>query len=498
MLLYYIVPLKHRWTVLLATSLLFFALVSTYLVAYVITTAIGVYCSARAIDCRNCKEDLSPEKAKKYKRINKAEVVITVLFNLTVLGVLKYFNFLGESFCSLLNLCGAGVTFRAIKFVLPIGISFYTLSAIGYLVDIHRKKYHAERNFFKILLFLSFFPTILEGPICRYDQTGTLLSEGHRADYKGITFGLQRILWGLFKKMIVADRIYLLVNAVSKEYELYSGLVCLLFILGYTIQLYADFSGFMDIALGAAEVFGIKLPENCRQPFFASSAQEFWQRWHITLGTWLKEYVFYSVALSPGMMKFGKRIKKKHKNHFTKTLPTIIALLAVWVCNGVWHGPKWTYIVYGLYYFVIISTGMLLEPLFKKLYEKIKLNPQCIGLKIWRHVRTLLIILVGETIFGAPTLGAAFHILGSLFRPYHGAAFSVALDWKEYIVLLCGLALMLTVGILKERKVDVREKIAGWALPLRWLVYASVFAFVIIFGAYGSLYKSVPFIYGKF
>lgn len=158
----------------------------------------------------------------------------------------------------------------------------------------------------------------------------------------------------------------MLVYKISESPSEYSGVAGLMFIVCYTLQLYADFSGFIDIAIGGGQLFGIKMDENFRQPFFAKSAQEFWQRWHITLGSWLKDYVFYSVALSPKLNKACNKLKKKHKNHFTKMLPTAVALLAVWICNGLWHGPEWKYIVFGLYYFVIIVSGMMLEPLFKK------------------------------------------------------------------------------------------------------------------------------------
>lgn len=479
-------------------SVAFYALLSTYLFAFALCTAIGVYFSARAIHKRNNSiEEPTEEDKKRIKKLNKTVIVVTILFNLGILAFLKYYNFLGGSVCSLLNLMGANIEFRALKLILPLGISFYTLAAIGYLVDVHRKKYAPEKNFFKILLFLTYFNTVMEGPILRYDGAATLF-EGHRADYKGICHGFQRILWGLFKKLIIADRAYLLIKTINASPTSYSGAACLLYILLYTLQLYTDFSGFMDISLGASEIFGIKLPENFRQPFFAKSAQEFWQRWHITLGTWLKEYVFYSVALSPGMMKFGKKIKKKHKNHFTKILPTGIALLAVWVCNGVWHGPQWNYIVYGLYYFVIIFGGMLMEPLFAKLYKKMKLDSNCIGLRIMRHVRTLLIIFVGETIFGAPTLYDAFYILGHLFVPYDGSVLALGLDWKEMIVLAVAVVVLIAVGFIKEKKIAVRDGIDSLVLPLRWLIYVAGIAVVIMFGAYGSLYTSVPFMYGNF
>ena len=499
--IYYIVPLKHRWIVLLCVSLAFNLFINRYLLVYAIMTAIGVYFSARGIQKRNyiasiC--ELNEEDKKKIKKQNKASMVLTILFNLAILGFLKYFNFFGNTIFSLINLFGAGLKFKALNLVLPLGISFYTLTAIGYLVDVNRKKYPAESNFFKVLLFIVFFPTLVEGPFLRFDQDGRELFEGHKANYKGIMHGFQRILWGLFKKYVIADRVFLLVNTISSSPFEYTGLASLFFILGYTLQLYADFSGFIDIVIGIGELFGIKLPENFKQPFFAKGAQEFWQRWHITLGTWFKEYVFYTVALTDGMKKFSKAIKKKHKNHFTKILPSIVALFCVWICNGLWHGPEWKYIVYGLYYFVIISLGMLCEPLFKKMWSKMKINPNCTVLNIFRHVRTLLIIFIGETIFGANTLPDAVQILGSVFVPYHGSLLELGLDWKEFVILGVGVIVLIVVGILKEKKINIRDAIDKLALPLRWTIYISAIVFIVIFGAYGTQYSLVPFMYGGF
>lgn len=498
-LVYYLVPMRVRWVVLLVFSLLFSALISTYMIAFFLFTAVSVYCATRW-GFRCPAEDASASAIKRCDRTNRLVIALTILLNLAILGVLKYFNFFGGMFNSLLSLSGTSFRLPALRVMLPLGISFYTLCAIGYMVDILRKKYPAERNFGKVCLFLCFFPKILEGPICRYDQTAPDLFEGHAADYREMMFGVQRIVWGLFKKIVVADRLFLLVKTVADAPSQYSGVASLLFMVCYTVQLYADFSGFIDIALGSSQLFGVRLPENFRQPFFAKSAQEFWQRWHITLGAWLKEYVFYTVALSPRVTGPAAKIKKRFRNHFTKMLPTIVALLAVWLCNGLWHGPEWKYIVYGLYYFAIITAGMLTAPLFAKLYAKLKIkNPdKNIPLRILRHVRTLAIILIGETIFGAHTLTDAFTILASLFRPYHGSVFALGLDMREWLVALAGMAVMLAVGIVKERGVCIRAQIAQRALPVRWATYLAMAMFVVVFGAYGNLYTVVPFIYGTF
>lgn len=506
--LYYIIPLKYRWIVLLCVSLGFYAVMDSqfYFLVFAIVTAIGVYFSALGIQRRNDKAaanaEITDAEKKKIKRLNKASIVVTILFNLGILAFLKYFNFFGESVVSFLNLFHAGIKFRGLSLFLPLGISFYTLSAIGYLVDVHRRKYAAEKNPFKILAFLTFFASIIEGPILRYDQDGRQIVEGHKFEYKNFAHGAQRVLWGLFKKVVIADRAFLIVNTIASAPTSYSGAASLFFILGYTLQLYADFSGFMDIALGVAEMFGIKLPENFRQPFFAKGPQEFWQRWHITLGTWFKEYIFYTVALTNGMKKFSKAVKKKYKNHFTKTLPTIVALFCVWFCNGLWHGPKWSYIVYGLYYFVIISLGMMFEPLWKKMWEKLKVKQNSIWLNIVRHIRTLLIIFVGETIFwsGDPghNLTEAFYILGSLFTPYKSSLLGLGLDWTEVLVLVLSVAVLIVVDTLKEKKINIRDEIDKLVLPARWFIYLAGVAIVLIFGAYGDIYATVPFMYGGF
>lgn len=495
---YYLFPKKIRWTVLLAFSFLFSVLVSTYLFVFFLATAASVYLVTRYV-IRFPQEGADEQTLKKSRRRNYAAIALAIVFNLAILGVLKYYNFFGGAFNSLLSLSGVSFRFPALHIALPVGISFYTLTAVGYMVDIHRRKYVPEKNFAKVCLFLCFFPQILEGPICRFDQTGSQLFEGHDADYRGMLFGVQRILWGLFKKMVVADRLYLLVKTISDAPSQYSGVASLLFMVCYTVQLYADFSGFIDIALGSGELFGIRLPENFRQPFFAKSAQEFWQRWHITLGAWLKEYVFYTVALSPRVTRPAGKLRKKFRNHFTKMLPTIVALFAVWLCNGLWHGPEWKYIVYGMYYFVIIVAGLLFEPLFKKLYAKLGIDAEKnVPLRIFRHVRTLVIILVGETIFGANDLWGAYTILTSLFRPYHGSIFALGLDAQEWIIALIGMAAMLAVGIFKERGVNLRAKLGEAVLPVRWASYLAVAVFIVLFGAYGDLYAVVPFIYGNF
>ena len=514
---YYIIPKKFRWIDLLLVSVLFYAIISKHLIIYLLLTIFSVYGGALLISKNNqmlgnkilpveneteeqkaLRKEQEKKRKAKIKKKSKYIITLIIIFNLAIIAVLKYCNFFGGTLNGIIKLFKGSYRIKTFKILLPLGISFYTLSAIGYIVDVYRAKYFAEKNFAKVMLFLIFVPQIIQGPVVRYEQTADNIFSGHDFNFKKIAFGFQRIFWGLFKKMVIADRLALLVTKVANTPTDFSGIASLMFMICYTIQLYCDFSGFIDIAIGCGELFGIDLPENFRQPFFSKSAQEFWRRWHITLGAWLKEYVFYSVALSPSVTRLANSIKKRHKNYFTKMIPTYIAMFFVWVCNGLWHGPEWKYFAYGMYYFVLIFLGMITEPLFKNLWTKLKVNPDSKFLNVLRHIRTLIIIVLGETIFGANTLSDGFYILGSIFRKYHGSIFELGLDYKELLVAFIACLVVLSTSIAKEKGINVREKVATLVLPVRWAIYLALILAVVIFGAYGGMYATTPFIYGGF
>ena len=233
---------------------------------------------------------------------------------------------------------------RPEKLLMPIGISFYTLQAIGYMTDVYWGTIQAETEIWRTALFLGFFPQIMEGPIARYSDVADTLYTGKPLEYRNVVDGYVRIFWGLFKKMVIADRMALMVNQVFDHYADYHGAVILAAAIGYVIQLYMEFSGCMDIIIGSGKLFGICLPENFRQPFCAKNPSEFWRRWHITLGAWFKAYIFYPVSVS-GLVKKWNQYGRKHcGKHITRLVTSAIALFPVWVANGVWHGAQWNYI----------------------------------------------------------------------------------------------------------------------------------------------------------
>ena len=301
-IVYYALPKKIQWAWLLIMSYAYYFTFSIKTSLFMVFTTIVVYAGGRWLDKVNTeseaylsehKKDMSRDEKKEYKAAVKkkkrriAALIIVIAFG--VLAAVKYCNFAIENVNAILSLTGSSKTISFLDIALPIGISFYTFQSVSYVIDVYQGKYRSENNIFKFALFVSFFPQLLQGPIGRFDKLGHQFYEGHSFDLKTVQFGLQRIGWGIAKKVILADRTAPLVNNVFNNFEMYTGFHYIMAVLMYSVQLYMDFSGGIDIVVGVAQMLGITMDENFRQPYFSKSIGEFWRRWHITLGTWMKD-----------------------------------------------------------------------------------------------------------------------------------------------------------------------------------------------------------------
>lgn len=508
-LLYFLMPGRARWGVLLAASYVFYFLSSKLLVLSLLATTVCVYFCGLAIGRINARFALAKQTASREEKKalrqkaagqKKQVVLLAVLVNFGLLLFFKYFNFFGETINGVFSLFSGLSPVPHLNLLMPMGISYYTLQAVGYVVDVYRGRAEPDRHFGRLALFLAFFPQMVEGPIGRYGELAQQLYEPHRASVENLMQGMEMILWGLFKKMVVADRAGIFVDAVFQEGAGYTGLPVMLAVLLYTVQIYADFSGVMDIVGGVARLFGIQLAQNFRRPFFSASVQEFWRRWHITLGAWLRDYVFYPVSLSKPVLALGKAAKKRFKGHVGRQLPALCALFFVWLGNGLWHGAGWKYIVYGLYYYAIMAAGTLCEPLCVKALHALRIHREGAPWHCFQVLRTCVFVYIGMLIFRAPSLGAAGATLASMFHgPFLGGQMLVpdfgAVDWA--MLTICVL-LMLAVSILQERGVSVRALIARRPLPVRWSAYFAALFAIILFGVYGDGYQVGTFLYGNF
>lgn len=513
LLIYQLFPEKHRPKVLLLASYIFFWSLSGKLLLYLLLSTlamhyIGIWLSSTRKELLVKEQTVEDRKALKavYAKKSRGILFFGIAIQLGMLLVLKYSGFFAGNLNGLLELVSLPAFLPSLQFALPIGISFYTLQAISYLMDIYYQKIEADDNIGRLALYLAFFPGLMEGPICRYSQTAKNLYAGRPLEYKNITFGTQRILWGLFKKLLIADRLNMLVVTVFDKPgpSHYSGITVIVAAILYTFQLYADFSGCIDITIGTGEMFGITIPENFRQPFFSKTASEFWRRWHITLGSWLKDYIFYPISLTKFVKKLGKSSKAKFGRHLGQIIPSSIALLGVWVCNGLWHGTGWKYLFFGMYYFTLILIGNLCEPMIQKLTDTLKIDRNAWYYRILQTVKILPIIFTGELFFRANGLGVGLKMFGSIFTGFQwstltdGSLLKLGLSNKDFTVVLFGLTAVLIVGILHEKGIAIRERIAGWNIAVRWgFLYAAI-VIVIIFGAYGAGYIPAKLIYAGF
>ena len=503
-MLYQITPANRRWMILLGANAVFFALLSSGLILYIVvsiilTHYIGIWMENTAIAG---KERQLP--GKQIKKEKSHILLFGILVQLSILITLKYSNFFCMNLSEMLRSFGWNYNYQDQKWAIPIGISYYTLQSISYMADVNSGKIQAERNIAKIALYMSFFPTILEGSITRFADVSEALYCGKAISYENLTDGYQRILWGLFKKIVVADHIAPIVSVIFGSHT-DKGVLCLLGAIAYTMQLYADFSGTIDIVIGSGKIFGVKIAENFRQPFFAKNAGDFWRRWHITLGTWFRDYIFYPVSLSKPMAKLSKQTKQHFGVKVSRFVAPSIALLCVWLANGLWHGPKWNYILYGCYYFVLIFFENLFEKPLEDLSHKFHFSLEKGGFRIFRAVKLFFIVIMGEMLFRADTISIAKTMLKSiLYRFDIGILFHM--EWtrefgvsrSDIVIIIIGIITIAVVDILNERGISVRARIRKYPLPIRWTVTYGAILCIIVFGAYGAGYDATAMIYAGF
>ena len=396
-----------------------------------------------------------------------------------MLAVLKYTNFAVANVNAIFH-----TSFSFQKWMLPLGISFYTFQSMGYLLDVYWGKCKAEKNPLRFALFVSFFPQILQGPIGRFDRLAVQLYQEHRFDLQRMQYALQLILWGFFKKLVLADRAAVVVNQVFLNYTQYSGVLNLVAVLMYSVQLYMDFSGGMDVVMGVASLFGIELDQNFKRPYFAVSITDFWHRWHITLGTWMKDYIFYPLSLSKWMGKLGKSAKKIFGKTYGRALPICLANIVVFLVVGIWHGAAWKFIVYGLYNGLIIGFSGLMVQNYRSWKKRLHINDKSNGWKVFQIVRTFLLVNISWFFDRADTIPQALQMMKNAvtdFTPKQLLEIQVGTGnaGVKYTILALGILVIsclavFVVSFLQERGIQIRNALAARPWVIRWIAYMAL------------------------
>lgn len=483
---------EKRWLVLFGAGIVFYATFSvkyflSFIPLWLLTYGAGLLIEkiqkTQKAKVKECEDRSEKKKIKEqYTRRSRLVLVAGIVTALAMLILMKYTGLF-----------------------MPLGISFYTMQSIGYMTDVYWKKIAPEKNPIKLFTFLLFFLTVVEGPITAYANIKDTLFAGNPATPDSIVKGYTRLMWGCMKKLVIADRLSPVVAVLFADAGGGMGYKAVMAAVLFTIMEYMDFSGCMDMVCGIGSIFGINMPENFRQPFFAKNASEFWRRWHITLGVWFRTYIFYPVSTSQLAKKWVKFSKDKNINaHASRMVISALALFPVWMGNGFWHGPKSTYIAYGLFYFIMIMLELIFEPLGDRILESLKLEKESKGVTAFRMVRTWLVIFSGELIFQANNMGDAFSMFKSIFtNPGLNMAstqeiLSWGMDAADWVVVAVALVVVFVVNIMREKGVTLTDALMNKPVYIRYTAIAALALVIMILGLYGPGHTEVDLIYANF
>lgn len=517
LLIFNMLPARKKWWVLTAASVVFYLSYSVAGIFVMVITALLIYFAGLKVqglrdgfaDWLDKNRETTDKAARKeakavYQKKQKLYVAGAVTVTLGILFMCKYFGALASGINGLFNT----KIWTAENILLPFGISYYSLQLIGYLVDVHRGVVDAEKNPFKVILFGCFFLSIMQGPFNRY---GDLMPQLCREERRKLTsddyrMAALKIAGGYIKKLCIADQFAQIANEVFTNYSKYKGVGIVLGVVCFAVQLYADFSGYMDIIVGIGQLFGIKMPENFRQPFFSRNMSEFWQRWHITLGLWLKDYVFYPVLKSEAFKKLGKNLSLKVGKQASRKIPTYLGMLILWTLIGAWHGAGLNYVFgVGILQFIYIFLGEVFEPLFVKIKKLFHIDDKKLWWHIFQSLRCTALMMFAWVFFNAPSIGAALIMLKNMLRRpmlrHVMAVFSSKVvdgPYRTLIYFLVCIVLIVIVDLLHEKGISLRKTVTSKPYPVRLVFYLGLVFALIIFGAYGGNYIASDFIYTGF
>ena len=496
LIIYYLVPVLTKWVVLLIASIAYYLISGNGVLILYPIAAVTVTWGLLQLLSKTTEEELA-----KRRIILGAELLVL----LGILIVLKY-----------LKLIGGGI-------VAPLGLSFYTFILLGYFIEVYNGIGTAQKSLLRTALYGLYFPVMISGPIMKTRESGDQFFEYHPLDYKNLTYGIQRMLWGFFKELVISERLAVVVNTIYGNDQQYQGAYIWLGTVCFAFQLYTNFSGCMDIVIGISETFGIVLPENFRTPFLAKSISEYWRRWHATLGVWMKDNVFYPLLRSKMIMNLNKTLKGKLGKKKAKNITNYVAMFILWLSVGLWHGGEMKYVIgSGLLHWFYIVFGEVTLPFFTWLFaDKLHMNLKSKGADVFRVIRTFFLVCIGDLFFRSDNVPHALRMLGEGVRVFNpqifidGSLLNLGLDLVEWGILLVSLGILIVVSAIQYKMemqgdskeesssryagcTNIREYLATKSLPLRWVILIAFLFFCILLAEYGPGYSAAEFIYKDF
>ena len=488
--IYYIVPKKFQWIILLISST-FFLFYNNFHIETVIQASVVLLSSYFS--------GILIEKNNNNSKNSKLFLIIGIAIILGQLIYLKYTNLFLNTANHIFAFLNLPYKFLMVERNSLIGISYYSLIMIGYITDIYRGVCIAQKNIFKCALFMSYFPILSSGPFIRYEESKDELYGKHKFSYERMCYGLVLILWGIFKILIISQRLGMYVDRVYSNLAIYSGLYTFIAVLFFPLQLYTNFSGSINIIMGVSEILGIQLPQNFTVPFASRTITEFWRNWHITLGSWLRDYVLYPLQKSNFIQNINKTCKNIFGKKVGKRISLYFSLFVMWLLIGIWHGGAYTYIIgSGLLQFLYILLEDILEPIVSKINKKLGINTNTFYYKLYQRIRTYLLFSFAMIFFRATSVSNALKIINSclVWNPIIHI-FMAGLDISDFTVLIISLIILFIVEKI-QLKENAIQKLFNKNIFIRWgVLYLLIFS-IMIFGCYGPGYNPADFIYRGF
>ena len=459
--LYFLLPHKFRWLLLLLASCYFYmAFIPAYILILAITIVIDYFAG------------IWMERTEGRKK--KFFLVASIVSTCSVLFLFKYFNFFNANFDAIAHFFRWNYGIEYLKLALPIGLSFHTFQSLSYVIEVYRGKQKVERHFGIYALYVMFYPQLVAGPIERPQNLLHQFYENHKFEYERVVSGLQLMAWGMFKKVVIADRLSFFVDAVFNNVGRYSSAHFIIASTFFAFQIYCDFSGYSDIARGSARVMGFGLMENFRRPYFSKSVSEFWKRWHISLSTWFRDYLYIPLG--------GNRVPK-NRWYFN--------LFVTFLISGFWHGARWNFIIWGALHGFFLIFSIITEKIRGRISAFFRL-PRFIFIRdIWQMSATFLLILVGWVFFRANNLKDALYIVTHLFSDLSLSGLTI-LGREQFVIASSLILLLLYIEFWQER-LNVHEFFSKKVF-LKWSFYLAIILIILFFG----IFQQKDFIYFQF
>lgn len=482
-LIYFLIPdrIKHIW--LLIASYYFYMNWNAKYGLLLLFSTVCTYVCGLALEKIN-RSDANAVQTKKRSQIC---IMLCIFIVLAILAYFKYANFILQSLDTALSYLGIELSVPKLDIVLPVGISFFTFQAISYAVDVYRGDIYAEKNFFRYALFVSFFPQLVAGPIERSRNLLKQLATPQKFSYENAREGILLMLWGFFLKMVLADRAAIVVDTIYSDIYQYQGWYMIVATALFAVQIYCDFSGYSIIAMGAAKILGIQLMENFQAPYLSTSVSEFWRRWHISLTSWFRDYLYFPLGGSKkGMMR-------KHLNR-----------MIVFLVSGLWHGASWSFVAWGGLNGLYQIGEDVLKPVRAKTAALLGLNRESLGHRLLSICITNVLVCISWVFFRADGISAAVQILMGMVTVHNPwilvdrSLLYCGLDSPNFTLLLISVGVLFFADFCKKRGVVIRNIILKQDFWVRWLVFALSISAILLFGIWGDAYDATNFIYFQF